>query len=289
MQPVNGVDQSHEAATVSSLPTEHSEDLPQLPEDLKVKLKEPLPREAVSPNPQKPGLSGIKVIYVVERLNDVFGLNGWHIDNEVVETGRMVVVRARLTIPKYSIAIEQFGGNDNPDRGDAYKGACTDALSKCASYLGIGMDVYKGLHDERTRDGSGAHQNGSRSTVSQPAPRPASMPNRTQAPTGLTSRNMAARFTSMRSVLGVPEYGDILGRHGYREVTNIPSLEKARDVYRMLLDAFRVRFGEAKRTLGNAEYVKILGELRLNPKAKLNPDQAVRVFNSMEETLNARP
>ncbi len=280
MQPVNGVDQTHEAATISSPETEHSEDLPQLPEDLKVKLKEPLPREAVSPNPQKPGLSVIKVIYVVERLNDVFGLNGWHIDNEIVETGRMVVVRATLTIPKYSIAIEQFGGNDNPDRGDAYKGACTDALSKCASYLGIGMDVYKGLHDERTRDGSGAQ-------------RPASMPNRTQsrnaAPTSLTSRNMAARFTSMRSVLGVPEYGDILGRQGYREVTNIPSLEKARDVYRMLVDAFRVHFGEAKRTLGNAEYVKILSELRLNPKAKLNPDQAVRVFNRMEETLNARP
>jgi hypothetical protein len=35
----------------------------------------------------------------------------------------------------------------------------------------------------------------------------------------------------MRSVLGVPEYGDILGLHGYREVTNIPSLERARDVY----------------------------------------------------------
>jgi hypothetical protein len=49
-----------------------------------------------------------------------------------------------------------------------------------------------------------------------------------------------------------------------------------------------VHFGEAKRTLGNAEYVKILSELRLNPKAKLNPDQAVRVFNRMEETLNVR-
>ena len=42
MQPVNGVDQAHDAATISSPPTEHSEDLPQLPEDLKVKLKEPL-------------------------------------------------------------------------------------------------------------------------------------------------------------------------------------------------------------------------------------------------------
>src|ERR1700738_3387856 len=58
-----------------------------------------------------------------------------------------------------------------------------------------------------------------------------------------------------RSAGGRSPYGDILGRQGYREVTNIPSLEKARDVYRMLVDAFRVHFGEAKRTLGNAEYV----------------------------------
>ena len=38
----------------------------------------------------------------------------------------------------------------------------------------------------------------------------------------------------------------------------------------------------------NALSAKILRELRLHPKAKLNPDQAVRVFNHMEETLNAR-
>ena len=148
MQSVNGVEHAHSSAAAPPPSTENSADTVQLPDDLKAKLKEPLPREAVSPNPQKPGLSVIKVIYVVERLNEVFGLNGWHVDNEVVETGRMVVVRATLAIPRYAIAIEQFGGNDNPDRGDAYKGACTDALSKCASYLGIGMDVYKGLYDQ---------------------------------------------------------------------------------------------------------------------------------------------
>ena len=101
---------------------------------------------------------------------------------------------------------------------------------------------------------------------------PSGAQSRNAAPTGLTSRNMAARFTSMRSVLGVSEYGNILGRQGYREVMNIPSLEKARDVYRMLVDAFRAHFGEAKRTLGNTEYTKILREMRLNPKARLNPD-----------------
>jgi hypothetical protein len=55
-----------------------------------------------------------------------------------------------------------------------------------------------------------------------------------------------------------------------------------------LLDAFRLRFGEAQRKIGNAEYAKILGELRFNPKARLNPDQAVRVFNHMLETLHTR-
>jgi hypothetical protein len=289
MQSVNGVDQGHPAAPEMPQPTENSGEPIQLPEELKTKLKEPLPTEAVSPNPLKPGLSAIKVIYVVERLNDVFGLNGWHMDNEVVETGRMVVVRATLAIPKYGIAIEQFGGNDNPDRGDAYKGACTDALSKCASYLGIGMDVYKGLTDNRSRDGDG-----SRHSVRAPVCPPAreGRTNRTaarnDAANGLTNRNMAARFSSMRCVLGAQAYEEILGRHGYQEVTNIPNLEKAREVYTTLLDAFRLRFGEAQRKIGNTEYAKILGELRFNPKARLNPDQAVRVFNHMLETLNAR-
>lgn len=288
MQTVNGVEHAPSSAAAAPPVTETVADTVQLPEDVKAKLKEPLPRESVSPNPQKPGLSVIKVIYVVERLNEVFGLNGWHVDNEVVETGRMVVVRATLSIPRYAIAIEQFGGNDNPDRGDAYKGACTDALSKCASYLGIGMDVYKGLYE---RPGAGP-QNGASSAARTPAPTARSTLNGAQScgapPTGLTSRNMAARFTSMRTVLGAREYNEILGRHGFREVAGIPSLEKAREVYRVLLDAFRIRFGETRKTLGSSEYMKILRELRLHPKARLNPDQAMRVFNHMEETLNAR-
>ena len=288
MQTVNGVEHAPSNAAAAPPVTETSADTVQLPEDVKNKLKEPLPREAVSPNPQKPGLSVIKVIYVVERLNEVFGLNGWHVDNEVVETGRMVVVRATLSIPRYAIAIEQFGGNDNPDRGDAYKGACTDALSKCASYLGIGMDVYKGLYEQP----DGGPRNGTSSAARTPAPTARSTANGSQSscapPTGLTSRNMAARFSNMRTVLGAREYSEILGRHGFREVTGIPSLEKAREVYRLLLDAFRIRFGETRKALGGPEYAKILRELRLHPKAKLNPDQAVRVFNHMEETLNAR-
>jgi len=292
MQTVNGIDHTHASAQTPPPATENSGDTVELPEDLKKKLKEPLPREAVSPNPQRPGLSVIKVIYIVERLNDVFGLNGWQVCNEIVETGKMVVVRATLSIPRYGIAVEQFGGNDNPDRGDAYKGACTDALSKCASYLGIGMDVYKGLYGAPPGDCGAGSQNGARSATPARAQNTTSTQNRAERdggyPTGLTSQNMAARFGSMRTVLGMRDYSDILGRHGYRDVTGIPSLEKARDVYRVLLDAFRARFGEVKKALPSTEYVNILRELRLNPNARLNPDQAVRVFNHMEETLNAR-
>jgi hypothetical protein len=123
MQKVNGAESSQatsaSVAPASALVVSHKD----LPAEILGKLKAPLATEAVSPNPDKPGLSVIKVIYVVERLNDVFGLNRWRVVNQVVESGRMVVVKATVTIPEYGILIEQYGGNDNPDRGDAYKGA----------------------------------------------------------------------------------------------------------------------------------------------------------------------
>src|ERR1700722_12542257 len=195
MQTINGADQTHPTAPALPQPIENSGEPIELPEELKTKLKEPLPAGAVSANPQKPGLSAIRVIYVVERLNDVFGLNGWRVDNAVVETGRMVVVRATLAIPKYGIAIEQFGGNDNPDRGDAYKGACTDALSKCASYLGIGMDVYKGLNDTRPQCGPAGRQNTSHAAFAGTAQQTSSRTaGRNADLRGLTTRNMTAHF-----------------------------------------------------------------------------------------------
>jgi hypothetical protein len=131
-----------------------------VPEEVVKALYKPLPPEAVTQHPTKSFLSTIKVIYVVERLNEVFGLGQWFVTNEIVEKATqrsinkkgevyekpepMVIVKSVLTVPKYGIRVEAFGGNDNPDLGDAYKGACTDALSKMGSYLGVGIDVYKG-------------------------------------------------------------------------------------------------------------------------------------------------
>jgi Rad52/22 family double-strand break repair protein len=285
MQKVNGAESFQERSTPVAPGAAVAASHNALPPEILEKLKTPLPPEAVSPNPERPGLSVIKVIYVVERLNDVFGLNGWRVVNQVVESGRMVVVKATVTIPEYGIVIEQYGGNDNPDRGDAYKGACTDALSKCASYLGIGMDVYKGLRDERLKAAPSSNGSQPTSRTTQPDARRAAAENGRPEPTGLTTKNMVERFATMRRIIGPQDYDAILSTNGYRDLTNIPSLEKVRDVYRALVNVFRTRYRDARVALGEAEYTKILRELRFSPKAKLSPEQAVRVFNLMTETM----
>lgn len=110
-------------------------------------LSLPLPAEAVTPHPTKKFLSSIKSIYVTERLNEVFGVGRWRIETDAVEKQeRMVVVKLKFSIPDYGIYYECYGGNDNPDLGDAYKGATTDAITKVASWLGIGADVFKGKY-----------------------------------------------------------------------------------------------------------------------------------------------
>ena len=121
------------------------------------KLKEPLAKEAISQHPTKKYLSSIKAIYVTERFNDVFGIGKWtqKVKAEYVDhkTG-MVVVHVTFEVPDLNIYYESFGGNDNGgansknfDLGDAYKGATTDALTKIGSYLGVAIDIFKGLNN----------------------------------------------------------------------------------------------------------------------------------------------
>lgn len=107
-------------------------------------LQEPLPAKALKQHPTKAFLTTINSIYVTERLNDVFGVGSWQIRPEIIEAhDKMIVVKTTLTIPEYGIYYECYGGNDNPDRGDAYKGAVTDAITKIGSWMGIGAEVWK--------------------------------------------------------------------------------------------------------------------------------------------------
>lgn len=116
----------------------------------------------------KPGRGGKKVQYieggyVVSQLNAAFSPFGWEF--EIVEQGQTdrknenssegeVWVRGKLTIVDhvngYRVSKTQYGQHPIHNKvpiGDAFKSAGTDALKKCASMLGIGLDIYWGQLD----------------------------------------------------------------------------------------------------------------------------------------------
>ena len=109
-------------------------------------LTRPMPKEALKKHPTRSYLTSIKPIYVTDRLNEAFGVGGWNFEPEIINDDtnpKMVIIKGTLTADKYNIKVVQFGGNDNDDRGDAYKGASTDALTKCASYLGVAGEIFR--------------------------------------------------------------------------------------------------------------------------------------------------
>lgn len=119
-------------------------DFKQLTAEQLAMLNDPLPAKALKQHPTKAFLTTINSIYVTERLNEVFGVGAWRVKADIQESdGKMVVVKTTLSIPEYGIEYECYGGNDNADRGDAYKGAVTDAITKIGSWLGIGAAVWK--------------------------------------------------------------------------------------------------------------------------------------------------
>jgi len=99
--------------------------------------------------------------YVIARLNQIFGAPNWDfdiVDKEILD--KEVWVRGRLTIKDhkngYTIGKSQFGTHERASGvplGDTLKAAGTDALKKCASLLGIALDVYwKQLDQDRSTD-----------------------------------------------------------------------------------------------------------------------------------------
>lgn len=95
-------------------------------------------------------LTSIKSQYIVERLNEVFGVAGWKADYVVqVHNETQCIVKCVLiaNADKGETLIQRcaFGGSPikkNP--GDTIKSAMTDSLSKAASHMGIGNEVFKG-------------------------------------------------------------------------------------------------------------------------------------------------
>lgn len=119
-------------------------------------LQKALPSWAVKTHPTRVGMSTIHPMAVIDRMNEVFGLGAWqtHVHSErsyewmqTTKKGDRKVYTATchlsLEVPEFDIHLEQFGGSTNDDEGDALKGSATDALTKIASYIGIGAEIYK--------------------------------------------------------------------------------------------------------------------------------------------------
>jgi len=93
--------------------------------------------------------------YVIRTLNEAFGWD-WDFvaDGEEMITkngqpfeikcrGMLTVRMGGRTITKTQYGCQPIEGGDKaPSIGDCYKGAATDALKKCASLLGIALDLY---------------------------------------------------------------------------------------------------------------------------------------------------
>ncbi len=120
-------------------------------------LGKKLPSWAIKPNPMKKNMSVIHPMAVIDRLNEVFGIGKWQTVVEklssvkwtqTTRTGEREVYTSTskviFKVPSEEIHLEQFGGSTNDDEGDALKGSATDGLTKIASYLGIGAEIYKG-------------------------------------------------------------------------------------------------------------------------------------------------
>lgn len=103
------------------------------------------------------GLTSIKSIAVTMRLNNVFGFGKWQIRVKDMNTRPTIqktkkgdrdvfysVCHVTLSVPEYGIHYECEAGSMNEEEGDSKKGAITDSITKIASWLGIGYEIYCG-------------------------------------------------------------------------------------------------------------------------------------------------
>ena len=123
-------------------------------------LLKPTPKQFIRTRPGKGGgqFEYVSGAYVKKVLNLMFGFN-WSfnvVNFDANLNAKQAIVHGRLTCIGSNgeqIVKEQFGradlkfrrGSSEPlDLGNDLKAATTDALKKCASELGVAMDVYSG-------------------------------------------------------------------------------------------------------------------------------------------------
>lgn len=128
------------------------------PEELLKRLSAPLPEEALRKGTFTDGRPNIDIIfaYQLRRMNDVFTLTGWSRQPKILSVekcgdGWEATATVTVSVPILKRKIKHYGGCVNTSRGDALKGAVTNATGKCFQELGIAEDVYMGKHNPQTQ------------------------------------------------------------------------------------------------------------------------------------------
>lgn len=135
-------------------------------------LSLPLPEEAVErTSGSKTGkgydTTGYKYQYVVNRFNEVLGINGWSYTYDMLEKHEYktssgkdrigVTVNLELTLKcgEETNTKALVGGHDSNNYADALKGAITNALKKTAAMFGNGKSAYEvTIDDDNTPEGA---------------------------------------------------------------------------------------------------------------------------------------
>lgn len=125
--------------------------------DVYKELKRDFPKEAAMTSTVNGFTAkGYRSSYIIDRLNDVCGLGGWTLTSEIIEknsypspkkgtVGFHVTLYVTITLicdDGKEIKRSQFGNHVSYSSMDAFKGALTNGLKKCASMFGVGLKAY---------------------------------------------------------------------------------------------------------------------------------------------------
>lgn len=126
-------------------------DLGELAKKVNKILKDGEPDNVTSDPSRGFDMTGYSPQYVVDAMNEVFGLDGWGFEdiyNKVADKEAVAHVRVWLKLDE-NRAVERtaYGSKqllDKTSYGDAKKSAQTDAIKKALSYFSIGNRAYHG-------------------------------------------------------------------------------------------------------------------------------------------------
>src|SRR5262245_19376755 len=119
--------------------------------DIAARLAAPFDPREVRWKPQtvtKDGTRALAIAYidaraVIDRLDEVLGIDGWTDAYEVLPDGSVVcTLRARIG-EQWIIKTDVGAPSEQPDEGDRRKAAFSDALKRAAVKLGVGRYLYR--------------------------------------------------------------------------------------------------------------------------------------------------